>query len=52
VVRRIGAGTWNVITLKGKPKKGLTVQEVHEVLVAAAFMRVGVDPEELTRLPY
>jgi hypothetical protein len=39
VVRRIGSGTWNVITLKGKAKKGLTVDEVHELLTAAGYTR-------------
>ena len=38
VVRRIGSGTWNVITLKGKTKKGLTVEEVHELLADAGYM--------------
>src|SRR2546430_9594065 len=39
VVRRIGSGTWTVITLKGKGKKGLTVDEVHEVVSAAGYTR-------------
>jgi hypothetical protein len=39
VVRRIGSGTWTVITLKGKAKKGLTVDEVHELLAAAGYTR-------------
>ena len=52
VVRRVGSGTWNVLILKGKAKKGLTVQEVHELLATAGYVRVGVDPAELDRLPY
>jgi len=39
VVRRIGSGTWTVITLKGKAKKGLTVDEVQELLAAAGYGR-------------
>jgi len=39
VVRRFGSGTWNVITLKGKAKKGLTVDEVHELLSAVGYTR-------------
>ena len=39
VVRRIGGGTWTVITLKGKAKKGLTVDEVYKVLAAAGYTR-------------
>ncbi len=39
VVRHIGSSIWNVITLKGKAKKGLTVDEVHEVLAAAGYTR-------------
>ena len=39
VVRRIGSGTWSVITLKGKANKGLTVDEVHELLAAAGYAR-------------
>jgi hypothetical protein len=39
VVRRIGSGTWTVFTLKGKAKKGLTVDEVHELLAAAGYAR-------------
>ena len=40
VVRRIGKGsTWTAITLKGKAKKGLTVDEVHEMLTAAGYAR-------------
>ena len=39
VVRRVGSSTWNVITLKGKSKKGLTVDEVHELLTAAGYGR-------------
>jgi hypothetical protein len=39
VVRRLGSGTWNVITLKGKAKKGLTVDEVHELLSAVGYTR-------------
>src|SRR5439155_24286799 len=39
VVRRIGSSTWNVITLKGKGKKGLTMDEVHEVVSAAGYTR-------------
>ena len=39
VVRRIGSGTWNVITLNGKAKKGLTVDEVQELLAAAGYAR-------------
>jgi len=35
LVRRVGSGTWTVLTLKGKAKKGLTVDEVHEVVSAA-----------------
>src|SRR2546428_13058639 len=35
VVRRIGSPTWNVIILKGKAKKGLTVDEVQELLAPA-----------------
>ena len=37
VVRRVGSGTWTVLTLKGKGKKGLTVDEVHEVVSAAGY---------------
>ena len=37
VVRRIGPGTWTVITLKGKAKKGLTVEEVSQVVAAAGY---------------
>ena len=47
-----GSGTWTVVTLKGKAKKGLTVDEVHEMLVAAGYQRNGVDQIELDRLPY
>ena len=39
VVRRIGSGGWNVITLRAKAKKGLTVDEVHEVVSAAGYTR-------------
>ena len=39
VIRRIGPGTWSVITLKGKAKKGLTVDEVQEIVVAAGYTR-------------
>jgi hypothetical protein len=39
VVRKFGSGTWNVITLKGKAKKGLTVDEVHALLADAGYMR-------------
>jgi hypothetical protein len=39
VVRRIGSGTWTVLVLKGKDKKGLTVDEVHEVVTAAGYTR-------------
>jgi len=39
VVRRIGPGTWTVITLKGKAKKGLSVDEAHEVVSAAGYAR-------------
>src|SRR5207245_9157038 len=39
VGRRIGSGTWAVITPKGKGKKGLTVDEVHEVVSAAEYTR-------------
>src|SRR6266508_3710043 len=39
VVRRIGSGPWTVITLKGMAKKGLTVDEVHELLAAAGYTR-------------
>jgi hypothetical protein len=38
-VRRFGPGTWTVITLNGKAKKGLTVDEVHELLTAAGYTR-------------
>ena len=37
VVRRIGPGTWTVITLKGKAKKGLTVEEVSQMVAAAGY---------------
>jgi hypothetical protein len=52
VVRRLGSGTWTVITLKGKAKKGLTVDEVHDLLTAAGYTRNGVDQRELDQLPY
>jgi hypothetical protein len=39
VVRRIGSSTWTLITLKGKAKKSLTVDEVHELLAAAGYAR-------------
>ena len=39
VVRRIGSGTWTVLILKRKAKKGLTVEEVNEVVSAAGYMR-------------
>ena len=39
VVRRIGSGTWTVMTLKGKAKKGLTVDDVHELVADAGYMR-------------
>jgi hypothetical protein len=56
VVRRVGSGTWTVITLsrQGTPlgKKGLTVDEVHELLAAAGYRRNGIDRSELDRLPY
>src|SRR5205809_4709906 len=39
LVRRVGSGTWMVLTLKGKGKKGLTVDEVHEVVSAAGYTR-------------
>jgi hypothetical protein len=32
-------GAWNVITLKGKAKKGLTVDEVHQLVADAGYMR-------------
>jgi hypothetical protein len=41
VVRRIGSGTWTVITLKGKAKKGLTLEEVAPLLEAAGYSREG-----------
>jgi hypothetical protein len=36
---RIGSGTWSVITLTGKAKKGLAVTEVHELLASAGYAR-------------
>ena len=39
VVRRMGWGTWTVFTLKGKAKKGLSVDEVHELVADAGYMR-------------
>jgi hypothetical protein len=39
VVRRIGSGGWTVITLRGKAKKGLSVDEVDAVLVASGYRR-------------
>jgi hypothetical protein len=39
VVRRFGSGIWNVITVKNKPKKGLTVDEVHELLTGVGHTR-------------
>src|SRR5439155_24673132 len=39
VVRRIGPGTWTVITLRGKAKKGLAVDEVQELLATAGYTR-------------
>jgi len=38
-VRRAGSGTWTVLNLKGKGKKELTVDEVHEVVSAAGYTR-------------
>ena len=42
-VRRVGSSTWNVITLSsnGTPlkRKGLTVEEVGELLVVAGYIR-------------
>jgi hypothetical protein len=39
VVRRIGSSTLTVLVLKGKDKKGLTADEVHEVVTAAGYTR-------------
>jgi len=39
VVRKFGSGTWTVITLKGRAKKGLSMDEVHELVVAAGYTR-------------
>jgi len=39
VVCKYDYGTWSVITLRGKPKKGLTVDEVHEMLTTVGYIR-------------
>jgi len=39
VVRRILNSTWTVIPLKGKAKKGLTIDEVQELLATAGYTR-------------
>jgi hypothetical protein len=39
VVRRVGNGTWTVLVLKGNGEKGLTVDEVNEVVTAAGYTR-------------
>jgi hypothetical protein len=39
VVRRVGGSTWTVITLPGRPTKGLTVEEVDRLLVDAGYTR-------------
>ena len=41
VVRRIGSGTWTVITLAGQAKKGLALAEVEALLRPTGYVREG-----------
>ena len=41
VVRRIGSGTWTVITLTGQAKKGLALAQVDALLVPNGYVREG-----------